>query len=106
MMRTFLHSKIHGANVTDAQVDYEGSLGIDALLMEEACILSGEKVELSERASYLNKIREIVQKTPDIREEKVTLLREKIASGSYNVSGQEIAGKMIRESLVEEVFKP
>ena len=67
--------------------------------------LSGEKVELSERASYLNKIREIVQKTPDIREEKVTLLREKIAAGSYNVSSQVIAGKMLNESLVEDVLK-
>ncbi|MBW1839629.1 MAG: flagellar biosynthesis anti-sigma factor FlgM [Deltaproteobacteria bacterium] len=67
--------------------------------------LSGEKVELSGRASYLNKIREIVQKTPDVREEKVTLLREKIAAGSYNVSGQEIAGKMLNESLVEDVLK-
>ena len=67
--------------------------------------LSGEKVDLSEKGSYLNKIREIVQKTPDIREEKVTLLREKIAAGSYNVSGQEIAGKMLNESLVEDVLK-
>jgi len=35
--------------------------------------LSEEKVELSKRASDLNKIRDIVQKTPDIREEKVAL---------------------------------
>lgn len=62
--------------------------------------LSGEKVELSEKASYLNKIREIVQNTPDIREEKVSLLREKIAAGSYNVSGQEIAEKMLNEFLL------
>ena len=61
--------------------------------------LSNEKVDLSERAGHLNKIREIVQKTPDIREEKVTLLRKKIASGSYNVNSQDIAGKMLKEFL-------
>ena len=63
--------------------------------------LSGEKVDLSENASYLNKIREIIQNTPDIREEKVSFLREKIATGSYNVSGQEIAEKMLNEFLLE-----
>ena len=63
--------------------------------------LSGEKVKLSEKAGCLNKIREIIQNTPDIREEKVSFLREKIAAGSYNVSGQEIAEKMLNEFLLE-----
>ncbi|MBW2184397.1 MAG: flagellar biosynthesis anti-sigma factor FlgM [Deltaproteobacteria bacterium] len=63
--------------------------------------LSGEKVKLSEKAGYLNKIREIIQNTPDIREEKVSFLRKKIAAGSYNVSGQEIAEKMLNEFLLE-----
>ncbi len=67
--------------------------------------LSRERVEFSGKASDLNKIREIVRKTPDIRTEKVELLREKIASGSYNVSSQEIADKMIREYLLEDTLK-
>jgi len=66
--------------------------------------LSEEKVELSEKASDLKKIRDIVQKTPDIRTEKVELLREKIASGSYNVSSQETADKMLREHLLDDTL--
>ena len=66
--------------------------------------LSEEKVELSKRASDLNTIRDIVQKTPDIRAEKVALLREKIASGSYTISSQEIADKMLREYLLEDTL--
>ena len=46
MLRTFLHSKIHRVTVTDSQVDYEGSLGIDARLLEMAGILPGEKVDV------------------------------------------------------------
>ena len=46
MFRTFLHSKIHRARVTDQMAEYEGSLGIDALLMELVGILPGEKVEI------------------------------------------------------------
>lgn len=39
-----LGGKIHRATVTDAQVDYEGSITIDADLMKAADILNGEKV--------------------------------------------------------------
>ena len=67
--------------------------------------ISEERVELSRKAIDINRIREIVQKTPDIRGERVALLREKIASGNYNVSGQEIADKMLREHLLEDALK-
>ena len=43
-MRTMLKSKIHRARVTEADLDYEGSITIDRLLMEAADILPYEKV--------------------------------------------------------------
>jgi aspartate 1-decarboxylase len=36
MKRTFLKSKIHRATVTDAKLNYEGSLTIDSELLEKA----------------------------------------------------------------------
>ena len=45
-MRTMLKSKIHRARVTDANVDYEGSVTIDKKLMEEADILPYEQVHV------------------------------------------------------------
>ena len=45
-MRTMLKSKIHRARVTDANIDYEGSITIDKKLMEEADILPYERVEV------------------------------------------------------------
>ncbi|OGW87041.1 MAG: aspartate 1-decarboxylase [Omnitrophica bacterium RIFCSPHIGHO2_02_FULL_46_11] len=44
MIRQMLKSKIHRATVTDAHVDYEGSITIDEQLMVEANILEHEKV--------------------------------------------------------------
>ena len=44
MQITVLKSKIHRATVTDAQLDYEGSLGIDAALMEAAGLVPYEKI--------------------------------------------------------------
>lgn len=46
MKRTLLKSKIHRATVTDANLDYEGSLTIDRLLLEAADILPHEQVEV------------------------------------------------------------
>ncbi len=45
-MRTMLKSKIHRARVTAANLDYEGSITIDSLLMEAADILPYEKVQV------------------------------------------------------------
>ncbi len=45
-MRTMLKSKIHRATVTEANVNYEGSVALDPLLMQEADILPFEQVQL------------------------------------------------------------
>jgi len=45
-MRTMLKGKIHRARVTNANLDYEGSITIDELLMEAADILPYEKVQV------------------------------------------------------------
>jgi len=46
MLRTVLKSKIHRARVTEANLYYEGSITIDAELMDKSDILAGEKVEV------------------------------------------------------------
>jgi aspartate 1-decarboxylase len=46
MERRFFKSKIHRATVTDANLNYEGSLSIDANLMEAADILPYEKLDV------------------------------------------------------------
>jgi aspartate 1-decarboxylase len=46
MKRVMLKSKIHRATVTDANIDYEGSITIDEELMEEADIVEYEQVHI------------------------------------------------------------
>lgn len=46
MLRTMFKGKIHRAIVTDADLHYEGSITIDKNLMEEAGILTYEKVDI------------------------------------------------------------
>ncbi len=45
-MRTMLRGKIHRATVTEANVDYEGSITIDKDLMEAADMLPYEQVHV------------------------------------------------------------
>jgi aspartate 1-decarboxylase len=51
MRRTLFKSKIHLATVTQADLDYEGSVTIDAVLMRAADILPYEKVHLWNRSN-------------------------------------------------------
>jgi aspartate 1-decarboxylase len=46
MERIFFKSKIHRAAITDANLDYEGSITIDSDLMEAAGILPFERVDV------------------------------------------------------------
>ncbi len=46
MFRTMLKSKIHRATVTQADLDYEGSITIDRDLMDAADMIDHEKVEI------------------------------------------------------------
>ena len=46
MFRTMLKSKIHRATVTEANLEYEGSISIDKTLLKAADILSYEKVQV------------------------------------------------------------
>lgn len=46
-MRWMLRSKIHRATVTEARLDYEGSITIDSDLLERSGILVGERVTVA-----------------------------------------------------------
>ena len=45
-MRYYLRSKIHNATVTEANINYLGSITIDKVLIEKAGFDSGEKVSV------------------------------------------------------------
>ena len=47
-MRVMLKSKIHRATVTQADLDYVGSIAIDSALMEAADLIEGEQVVVAD----------------------------------------------------------
>ncbi|NLL52589.1 MAG: aspartate 1-decarboxylase [Peptococcaceae bacterium] len=46
MLRTMMKSKIHKVKVTEANLNYVGSITIDSALMEKADILPNERVQV------------------------------------------------------------
>lgn len=50
-MRWFLRSKLHKATVTDASVDYVGSITIDEDLVDKVGFMPGEKVLVASNTS-------------------------------------------------------
>jgi len=46
MLRTMCKSKIHGASVTEANLQYTGSLTLDSLLMRAADLMPYEQVQV------------------------------------------------------------
>jgi negative regulator of flagellin synthesis FlgM len=63
-----------------------------------------EKVNLSTTAKEVQKIRRAIDELPDVREEKILDLKNRIEQGTYKVDAEKIAEKMVGESLLDNIF--
>jgi negative regulator of flagellin synthesis FlgM len=54
-----------------------------------------DKVQLSAEAKELQKAKDIVSKAPDVREEKVEELKRQIKFGTYQVTAEQVADKIL-----------
>lgn len=60
-----------------------------------------EKVNLSTQAKDYQQITNTLSQLPDVREEKIQEIKSQVEKGTYNVSGEKIAGKMVEESIID-----
>jgi negative regulator of flagellin synthesis FlgM len=63
---------------------------------------SAERLELSPKAKAIRRAAQVVAHTPDIRDAKVRALQQAVQSGTYNVTPEQIAEKMLKEAALEE----
>ena len=64
-----------------------------------------DTVVISDAAKRIQEVRSQLDAVPDVEEEKVAQLKKQIEDGTYERSADEIAGKMIREGLINEGLK-
>jgi negative regulator of flagellin synthesis FlgM len=55
----------------------------------------------STKAIDIKQLRDAINRLPDIREDKVRELKDKVERGIYDVDGQKIAEKMMVDSLLD-----
>jgi len=60
-------------------------------------------VNLSQASKEAQLTKEIIASQPDIREEKVASIKEKIEAGSYNIDYKAVADKLV-DASIEEIF--
>lgn len=61
-----------------------------------------DTVVISDAAKRVQEVRSQLDAVPDVDEEKVAQLRKEIEEGTYQRSADEIAGKIIREGLIND----
>ena len=73
----------------------------DAGSQANIALVPEEKVSLSSAAKDVQQVKSAIETLPDVRTEKVAQLKDRIEEGTYNVSGEKIAEKMIGDSLLD-----
>jgi negative regulator of flagellin synthesis FlgM len=63
----------------------------------------GDRVNLSSQAQELQAAREAIHNMDDVDHEKVAKIKARIEAGTYTVDGEKTAGKMIEESLLNDL---
>lgn len=81
------------------------SYGVKPEKVEKADSVKGasDKIEISEAAKDFQVAMKAFKELPEIREAKVAALKEQIDSGQYNVSGKEVADRILAEAKINKL---
>ena len=63
-----------------------------------------DTVVLSETAKKVQEAQKQLEAIPDVREDKVAQLKEQIENGTYDMDEEKIAGKMIKDALLNDLI--
>ena len=59
------------------------------------------RVDASPSAQDIQRVLQVIRRLPDVREDRVQSLKAQIESGTYHVSGEDIADLIIRRALAD-----
>lgn len=60
-----------------------------------------DKLEISQTGKDYHTVKQALANMPDVREDKVADIKEKMASGTYDVSMEEVADKLVNRFFDE-----
>ncbi|MEI6128315.1 MAG: flagellar biosynthesis anti-sigma factor FlgM [Pseudomonadota bacterium] len=68
---------------------------------QENSTTEGDQVQLSDRAKEFNRIKDMLEKVPEVRENKVAALSEAVGKGTYSADPVQTSDKLIQSSLID-----
>jgi negative regulator of flagellin synthesis FlgM len=86
------------------QVQDKNSVGTPDNKPEKSAV-KADTVVISDAAKRVQDARKQLDSIPDVREDKVSQLRSQIQNGTYEINADKIAGKMIKEGLLNDALK-
>jgi negative regulator of flagellin synthesis FlgM len=86
------------------QVQDKNKVGAPDNRAEQSAV-KADTVVISDAAKRIQEARRQLDEIPDVREDKVSQLRNQIQNGTYEINADKIAGKMIKESLLNDAIK-
>ncbi len=66
-------------------------------------VLSKDQVTVSERAKEIGRLQVEVSKLPEIRTDRVEEIKNAINAGTYDVKGEAVAGKLLKEAIIDSL---
>lgn len=97
-------SKIHTNKINDfdpvraiRNSDVKSAGKSETGAVESKSAAGEDKLQFSGRAAEAGKLLEQLKELPDVREEKVSALRDQISSGEYQPSNEDIADAIIKD---------
>ncbi|MBN2654474.1 MAG: flagellar biosynthesis anti-sigma factor FlgM [Nitrospirae bacterium] len=88
-------------NVQDANFQNPDKSAVKA--QQQQVEQKDDQVTVSDRAREISKLRNDVDKIPDVRSDRVDDVKKAIDSNTYNVKGEAVAGKIIKEALIDSL---
>lgn len=66
-------------------------------------VLSKDQVTVSEKAKEIGRLQVEVSKLPEIRTDRVEEIKNAINAGTYDVKGEAVAGKLLKEAIIDSL---
>ena len=66
-----------------------------------SAVVSTDKLNISSQARDIQLVKNSIAQLPDVREDRVAALKAQYESGTYQVSGEDIADLIIRRALAD-----
>jgi negative regulator of flagellin synthesis FlgM len=85
-----------------AEQDYAG-VAVKERIYADRISPEGESVVSALESPDMKKLSNAIAEVPDIREQIVASLKERIESGTYQVGGEHIAEMMLRRALADRM---